>query len=81
MMNRVEMNEEMMEQVNGGYYLPNSFDDSIYHSVGLNVIHNVWSKDEFISYRTGEHYDMDGADDLVYDKYGDEAAEWDYYVL
>lgn len=74
MMNKNELNDEMLEQVNGGTFTPNRFAPVIYQTVGVNVTTHFFERDEFVL-EDGTKITQDEADDLVYDKYGFDVAE------
>lgn len=48
MMNRVEINEEMTAQVNGGTFTPNKFYESQYNACGIEVRTHFIDPDEFV---------------------------------
>jgi len=47
MMNKVELMENELELVNGGNFLPNDFDEEVYHQYGVKTKYHIFANDEF----------------------------------
>lgn len=45
---REELNVEMMEQVNGGYWWFNEYPDDVFNAVGIKVNRHFLRNDEFV---------------------------------
>lgn len=73
MMNKTDLNDEMLVQVSGGTFDNNRYTTNTYRSVGIEVVDHWFEKDEFIL-ENGDHISYEEANELVRAHYGDEES-------